>query len=688
MPFIIDNNQHVESLLKSYQQCAESTRAMLRVLAVFTKPISQSHFKQLLDKLGNIDSLGKDYTDTLEQQLTDQELLDISDEGISLPPHLHHALTRACIDNGSLDEIITKSKQVMPLSCSSRWTAEGANDRVRQSRDHFYQGNYEQCEALFEFSQDPQHINESDSFPLVVFCFFPFERDFFLSISPTLQYQAFATLLLFLRTNNKDNTEVVTLLQSLADAGHCCTNMKLLLAEQYLLSADIDKAAPLLSQSESTPYSLSLLGWQAFLQQDFYAAIDLFERSKTAKSQPVYAKPPYVGGLPGIFYLLALLKTGYQDQPHLLDKVIEEAMNFEVGSNEFEYVTDSYDILENLAEVLQSKLSRVPVFGEQICDFKQDYYFQLAYILNALCIVYSGKKLPSQYVQNLSRYFENMKNVNIHWFAHLCASLLEHSGKADVLCSGYLQNWSLPSTDMVNLIKTKALWLQALDKLNAIRQNAGQQTADSQLDEKKTRMVWLMYPDEQPQRIEAREQQLGTKGWTKGRAVSLKQLKEEHELLAELSAEDHQLCEAIKSHYNHRYYGAGASYELSSYSALKACIGHPRIFLATDLSTPLNIVGSEPKLTLNAYPGGFKLQMPGLPEDLEQYAYNQYHTLTAESAHRYRLVNYSHKHLEIADIIGFDGLEMPANAKDQILDSIRAIAPYLTIVTDEVGEKA
>ncbi len=682
MPFIRDNDQHVVRLLKSYQQCSESAQDMLRVLAVFTKPISQTNFKQLLDKLGNNASLGKDYTSALEQQLADQELLDICDEGISLPPHLHHTLTRACIDNGSLDEIIVQSKVVMPLSCTSRWSAEGANDRLRQIRDHFYQGNYEQCEALFEFSDDPQHIDEADSFPLVVFCFFPFEKDFFLSIAPNLQYQAFATLLLHLRTNNKDNTEVVELLQSLANDGHCCTNMKLLLAEQYLLSAQIDKAPPLLSQSEPTPYSLSLLGWLAFLQEDFIGAIDLFERCKEAKSQRIHTKPPYVGGIPGLFYLLALLKIGFEEQPDLLDTVIEEAMYFEIGSNEFEYVTDSYDILENLAEVLLNKLSRVPVFGSQISEFKQDYYFQLAYIFNALSIVYSGKKLPLQYAPNLLNYFEHMKNVNSHLFAHLCASLLAHSDNGDESCNQYLQQWSLPSVDLVNLIKPKALWLQAIDKLNVLHQNAEKQAASGALDEKKTRMIWLMYPDEQPQRIEPREQQLDAQGWVTGRAVSLKQLKEDHELIVELSDEDHKLCEAIKSHHNQRYYGAEASYELSSYSALKACIGHPRIFLATDLSTPLNIVAGDPKLTLSTRPDGFILQMPGLPEDLEEYAYNQYHTLTAESAHRYRLVSYTHKHLEIADIIGFDGLEMPADAKDQVLDSIKAIAPYLTIEAD------
>jgi len=182
--------------------------------------------------------------------------------------------------------------------------------------------------------------------------------------------------------------------------------------------------------------------------------------------------------------------------------------------------------------------------------------------------------------------------------------------------------------------------------------------------------VWRGPETRAPYAIEPREQRLDARGqWTRGKAISLKRLKEESRAYDFLLPQDHAVIGCIRD--------AWKGYELHFEAALKALVGHPVVFWSegdVDQATRVEVVAGQPELRINRKGQILELRLePALEaEDV---------MVQVEGLFRVKVIQVTAAHRKLADIVGH-GLSVPVQAEAQVLKALRAVAPMVTIHSD------
>ena len=128
--------------------------------------------------------------------------------------------------------------------------------------------------------------------------------------------------------------------------------------------------------------------------------------------------------------------------------------------------------------------------------------------------------------------------------------------------------------------------------------------------------------------------------------------------------------------FSYRYYNK-ESFELTGSKALAACVGHPLLFAMHQPNSLIEIVESEPEVLMSENKSHYKLTMQGVNEDV--YDENDLYSFEQIGPDRYSLICFNEKHLEVAKIIGTSGLEVPKEAKDKVVQSIRSLAKITNV---------
>ncbi|MCP4040762.1 MAG: ATP-dependent helicase, partial [Gammaproteobacteria bacterium] len=193
------------------------------------------------------------------------------------------------------------------------------------------------------------------------------------------------------------------------------------------------------------------------------------------------------------------------------------------------------------------------------------------------------------------------------------------------------------------------------------------------------RMTWRLGCYRDSCILEPREQKRTKRGgWTKGRAVSLERLYLHADAFDYLSPQDHRICQRIEAETVYEYFGRYPKtvYSLESDQALLEAMGHPLLFWANDPDQAVELVQGDPVLEVHRRKTGLQLRLVPYPAPHSNLLPQ------LEGDRRVRLVAFNAQHRRIAEILDESGLTVPLNAKDQVLESIAAIAPLLTIHSD------
>lgn len=705
MSFITNTHIEVKNQFKKYLLCTSQEQLILRVLALFYGRISQTLLKKILVGVANNSSVGlpelaKSFTPGFRDHIERLNLISVTHQGVEISRYLCHALSMQCVNDGSIDDIVNEINLVKPVIETGYWGRDQYVNTPRTIHNCLYLRNDNEIGEIIKFNKNLQILNFAEHSFIIDLCFYPFSQDFFNTLPSQLRYQAFALLLQEQRNCGYDTSEVVALLAEQHRLGLCQHEMQLLLAEQYLHNGWFSQAEAILlpihdaylmkAQVSLSPYLLALQGWSAFLQNNINQALAFFDQHKIAKNKIARRKRQYVAGMPGIFYLFTLLKLGQEDNSKYLLLAIEQQSNYVADNNNPEDEGFSYRTLVSMAKILNGNgktLTRVVTtynYASTVFDFR------LNLLISSLGNIWQRSKLDDSYLNALQKDFQLWKTANQLYFAQIAAQIILHEDVnnahfcLDETLRMHYQTYIEQQPGLINvldLIRQKEVWLQALDKLISLDSNnlfASQSATNNDND---SRLVWLVNLERENQ-IEPREQRKNKSGWTKGRAIALQRLKETPEEFNFLSDADKNICKAIKVYQSYGWHNS-QTYDLSGYIALKSCIGHPFLFTANERRSAIDIVENAPELLIEESLGGYSLSMPNIPEfiDFDETFY----TFNLESGSRYGLTLYSEKHLEIVKIVGTSGLEIPKKAKEKVIESIKAIAPFLNVQSNMAG---
>ena len=680
------------------------------ILAVVYKPIGNIKFIHVIDILyrrGFLTKAKKEYILTKQRRelLTQQSLLISSKEGLQLNKLLANRLIAEINQFQSLFlvigqseqhsrllEIIMAAEQVVPIFNSYIWQNKDANEH-RVIRDLYYLGQLEQLEAALALNKNPQIIDHDKNRILVELFFLPFDLDTFLQLPKTLQYQAFATLFRTFQVQGQSCAYPVQILEQVcaenSDRASIAFNVDChhLLAEQYLYQMRFDDFERIQDIQDSSSYGLQLRGTYCFLSGENQQAVTYFEQAILAKNKLTKRKKQYLNGVLGYFYKLALIVHANQHDVSYFETALQQA-EFEESdrksSNDFYHlgqgiVTPVMSLLEGEKYSINIEYNSV----ETEIDF---FSHQLSYFNYLLAQVWCNQSKETALVKLALKYQANFKQLTYPLFENICQQMAASFSKKPLKSKPEAvpeQNAQL--IEITGLIEIKSQWDLALDKLIALNPNAEKNAPPAKPKTiKPVRLIWEFehsYEQSYEHSLTAREQKLNKSGWTKGRVVSLKRLKEETALFDYLSESDKRMCHAIDAYQSWGYYSK-LEYTLQGLPALEAAVGIDNLYDSDDLSQAIEIIKREPELLVSQQGEQLCLSIADLPDNIGSYEEQPAYDLKSITDTQYQLTVFSLEHIKVAEIIGEAGLLIPISAKQKALEGISAIAPFLNIQSD------
>lgn len=235
-----------------------------------------------------------------------------------------------------------------------------------------------------------------------------------------------------------------------------------------------------------------------------------------------------------------------------------------------------------------------------------------------------------------------------------------------------------PLMDAVQRQEPWELSLVALTNLAGPTTASGTTAANATL-----RLIWkLQFKSVSNWELTPIEQKRSARGgWTKGKAIALKRLHSISDRPPYLTPEDETICDLIKTQRDkQRYYSGKATYEFRD-TTLLALVGHPRVFWADAENVRVDIVKGEPELIVKRLPGDrLRLELaPAIQKDAVVLAFK-------ETPTRLKVIEVNDNHRRIAQLLGASHrLEVPAQAQDQVLQAIAAVASLVTVQSDIGG---
>jgi SNF2 family DNA or RNA helicase len=226
---------------------------------------------------------------------------------------------------------------------------------------------------------------------------------------------------------------------------------------------------------------------------------------------------------------------------------------------------------------------------------------------------------------------------------------------------------------ILHIIQRREGWERALE---ALLQLPKEKTGTRTSQEKNTRLAWLVDFTGQNPMVQPVEQTLGKSGWSKGRNVSLKRIKEGQ--VECMSPQDLNTVASIKAEFAGSYYGQ-VDFKFDFEQLLPALVGHPLLFLMENPAVSVELEEAKPQLLVEQKDGQFLMHFshPFSAAGIQ---------LIKETPTRYLLLNINSQQAAINSMLEKGQLLIPEQAKDKLLAVIENLAPVVSIQADIWGD--
>ncbi|MDZ7925411.1 MAG: DEAD/DEAH box helicase [Marinagarivorans sp.] len=684
-----DTEKNVDNAYAAYLKLNANEKIMLQLLAVLYRPIGLTVFNKILTAIKKNKVLGAvtvtTLTPELKEKLMKSNYLAQNNEGLILNPYLHNRLTEETLAAGYFLKLINISEEINPYRTNTGWQRKPNADQLL-IRDLYYINNNnektEKIEKLMAVDKNPQIIDLYANDIFIGILFIPFNLERFLELPYTIQYQSFASLVLYFLKDGDPITYPVSLIEQVCQqqkqAGNYNLELNQLLGELYILQARFDDAKRIIAIDDASCYGLQLNAALLFLEGHTQAAQTLFEKAIVAKNKYTRRKNQYLGGTLGLIYKLCLCAQGSQQSVALYDQAIDQMNNERSDKNS----DDVSEFINNAIRKILRDLNSGNVF-----DLRTTLYinsknthkvgFHLSLLLELLGEIWCNGEINKKSKTQLKECQTFFKACNLGLFEHITEQIATWPKT--------VKNSAHELIHFPSLISRKAEWDIALEKLIALspQTNSDKTATATKAAEKCTRLIWEMSLYHNEAIFKAREQTKTTKGWSKGRPAALKRLHDDYLNITHLSDADKKMCRAIEVYQNWGYY-ASVDYLLQDVSALIAAKDLDNLYLSDDLDNPIELIQQEPELLISQKGQQLLLSMADLPSPIDESDDVAY-SIKENGSRRFVFTVFNKSHLKVGKIIGEGGLMIPLHAKEKVLQSVSAIAPLLNIQSDMDG---
>ncbi len=659
-------------LLAAFNSLSAAEQDIMLVLAVIYAPVSQTNLQNLLSKSGFDSKTTRLVDKVLREKLHKSKLIIASNDGWTCHPSYSETLMRRAVELSWFKKLAT-----LLIADSGYYPSHKviACHIVKQLRLFLYQGSASAFMANIDrlYATYPQyfaeHINR-------VF-FDDYDAEWFTGLPVEMQFGALKYLVACNYVEFTDIEKPYQFLEKLFGASkpkH--PDIAHSLIEQRVLRGSFKDAEAWLA-GDGTSDGLKLLATVQFLHNKNEEAVMLYQFALRQLKKETNKRNITLRGLHGYFFGLALLRSQTAENLVFLKK---QHLPLTLKNASEPFYLANY-LLDWGVDFYQAKASAdgfEQYFGNP--RFPYECLFQ---VLTLYWFLDVDMLVANQHVQlvlgKLAKYCQQAHEHQHVWFAAVSALLLQRLDFKNADCQQIAKFYAKsPFGDILDLLPKVSLWERAL---TALTQLTVQPAATAEAT-KELRMVWSLSLDGGDVTLIPKEQRLGKTGqWSKGRPIALKKLYHDLGEYDYLTEQDRKMCKKIVIEKESDYYSYYPKdvYELSL-DGLIAAAGHPNVYWAGQEQNgkPVDISIAEPQLLVKEE--GDNLRISLIPEIDRQ-------RLIAQKTANHGLILYviTHQHLQVAEILGQNGLVVPATARQQVIDSIASIASMLTVQSDIGG---
>lgn len=222
----------------------------------------------------------------------------------------------------------------------------------------------------------------------------------------------------------------------------------------------------------------------------------------------------------------------------------------------------------------------------------------------------------------------------------------------------------------MEVVPIRPPWERALDKLETVL--APPIEAKTEPAAQARRLVFRL--DAASLQVTAIEQTAKRGGWSGGRPVALKRLRERDPKLDYLTDEDQAVLRAIKV--TETYYGSEHSFD--PLRAPLALIGHPRVFDAAEPERQIELVSYPVELVVNEEGDQIRIDLSQRSEGPEVF-------VEPETPARWRVIEVTPALVALGAILGPKGLSVPKSARERVIALLNGDNSRLPVRSELAG---
>ncbi len=639
-------------------------RRILQSLSIFWEHITAQNFQRLLKVLELKTPEGKaysaQYVSLLRNSLIHKGILADSKEswgtGFQISsPALKEFFIREAVPEDWFDETVAVIQTNFNLSEYSGWY-DRERRKMRILRDYrlsIYQKQTEKTAEILRQINEFELNNQAVDILIQIFSN-PFQNEFLAEFDRKFQADILPHLFDKALENGERNEELWDFVNT-----HKLDDFPIILGckiDELILKGELPEAKILIGEPKNLGQILAL-GTISFLEKDFARAVKFYEEAIKLWRSLFRKRKGFPSNWQMFFYALALQKTneakfhafaedysafGLKNYPKLSAYLAIKSISHFIKNN------------NNLAESAYSQMG------------SNNFIKKFLQILVATII-------PDLESPKFVAAFEQTNRfLGFRWTEMEIANLLSSKNASNAEAketAEKLQN-KLGFAPVGNIIPKIEDWERALNTLIMIAGQVQGKSADkAQINE--TRVAWLL--DFDHKQIQPVEQKFSKTGWTNGRNVALKRLFERD--VKNLTEQDSLVIKNAMKKYSDYYSYGNYQYDFLWDKALAALVEHPYLFLMKNPNINVHLNTGEPALVIKEIKDDLELSFDTKFSD-------EGIIVQKETETRYKVLNISKHHVEIANSLKSNKLRIPAAGREKLLKAIQPLSTKLAIQSD------
>jgi hypothetical protein len=655
-------SQKTAQLVSAYQSLTTFEQILVQLLSVIYEPVNRTAILNCLQKADIKGVSGPRLTiATVSNGLHMLQRHGFLGEERLIDDCFVEVASRIAVTEGYYEKFARIVQQELPLSYFHGRKSHKCQRIMREYRIGVYTHDIPTLENLVTLLQSQCRSIQSVTYPAVQVCARPFQEEWFSTLPTSLQFYLLDRIFTYNLHYLDHLRGPFDYLNTIQEHDGIPLEERLpfhrILAGYLLWRGDLESVSELIEQCPESFVASGYEGCLHFLAGDNAKALESFDLDLQQLGAITGRKKVFFSNISGVFYVLALFKSGESEAIDRIGDCITMARAQQPGA----ILLVLYGYLEAIVMVRSGRILEAEALLEGLK--KQDH--SVARLFAGLTACWMEENISKAMQEEFFELYNRAVDGGFYWLALEYAEVLARSGwpSGDRICREEQNRTGLVS--VISAVKLEESWQRKLQALIAV-------TARSLGRPKEVRqssqLAWLVSCVDGEVRISPRERRLSAKGrWSKGRPVSLARLYEKKNVDF-LTDQDFRIIGALRQESTQ----GQKAYYFDMEKALPALIGHPMLFLEDSPSVQIEFVKGDPELLVEE---SGEMLLLNFARDIT----GKDVSVIRETPTRFKVIEITDDHRQISRILGREGLHVPKSSKDQVMTAIANLSSYMTV---------